>query len=360
MKFRRLVLDEADLEITSQLSRKRLGSCGESKDIVVLFCDIRDFTGFSEALSSYDVMFVLNRYFYQMGEVIERNGGYVDNLIGDEVMALFGIEGDERAPLRSIKAALEMLDVIDGMKPYMEAMYGRSFEAGIGLHYGEAVIGAIGTASMEKLTAIGDTVNVASRIEAANKEAGTRLLISEELYEQVKEGVITEDFVRVKLRGTSARKTLYEISGMTDSALAAVSSETRIEAATIRYAGLDWVRLMAEEDLPPGTRKIVERDEFDVLVIRTEDRIYATNNACPHLNLPLNDSELTDDGAIVCRWHGSCFDLETGDIRKWCDGLETDGTSKGMEMLGNISKNKRAMKVLPVRIADGNVWVAVD
>jgi class 3 adenylate cyclase len=75
--------------------------------VVELFWDIRDFTGFAEPLSSYDVMFVLNRYFYQMGEVIERNGGYIDNFIGDETMVLFGIEDDDQAPLRAVKAALE-------------------------------------------------------------------------------------------------------------------------------------------------------------------------------------------------------------------------------------------------------------
>ena len=358
--FRRLVLDEADLEITSQLSKKRLGSCGESKTIVVLFCDIRDFTGFSETLSSYDVMFVLNRYFYKMGEVIEDNGGYIDSFIGDAVMALFGLTGDKDAPLRSVKAALEMLDIVDNMKTYMHAMYDRNFDVGIGLHYGEAVIGTIGSASTEKLTAIGDTVNIASRIEEANKEAGTRLLISEELYEEVKKDVIMEDFVRVKLRGTSERKTLYEISSIAESVLKSMSRGEKHEKATQRYAGLDWVSLVAEADLPIGTRKVVERDDRDILVIRTEYGIHAINNACPHLNLPLNDSEVTDDGAIICRWHRSCFDLDSGEIKAWCEALESDGTSKGMEQLGNISKNRRRMTIYPVRVADGAVWVALD
>ncbi len=80
---------------------------------------------------------------------------------------------------------------------------------------------------------------------------------------------------------------------------------------------------------------------------------------CPHLNLPLNDSELTADGGIVCRWHRSCFDLATGEIRNWCEGLAEDGTSPGMEGLGNISKNRRPMTILPVRVADGEIWVAL-
>lgn len=360
VRLRRLVLDEADLEITSQISRKRLGRCGESRNVVVLFCDIRDFTGFAEPLSSYDVMFVLNRYFYQMGEVVERNGGYIDNFIGDEIMALFGIEDDDQAPLKAVKAALEMLGAIDKLKPYMDAMYGRHFDAGIGLHYGEAVIGTIGSLKKDKLTAIGDTVNIASRIEEANKEAGTRLLISDDLHEQIKDDVVVEDFVRVKLRGTSERKTLYEVSGLEAAALQGITDQIAGPETTQRFAGLDWVSVLPEAELPAGARKVVERDAFDLLLIRTASTVYATNNACPHLNLPLNDSEVTSDGVIVCRWHESNFDLETGEIRRWCTKLAEDGTSQGMEQLGNISKNQRPMTMYPARIADGAVWVALD
>ncbi len=357
--FRRLVLDEADLEVTSQLAKQRIGSCGQSKNIVVMFCDIRDFTSFSEAISSYDVMFVLNRFFYQMGEVIERNGGYIDNFIGDAIMALFGIDDDPAAALKSVKAALEMLDVIDKLKPYLEAMYDRSFDVGIGLHYGEAVIGTVGSASKERLTAIGDTVNVASRIEASNKEADTRLLVSEELHQRLEDALVVEDFLRIKLRGTSGRKTLYEISGIEPAALEDLLAMEVPDDQTRRYAGLNWVRVMAEAELPVGERKVVERPEIDLLMIRTEETIHAVNNACPHLNLPLNDSELTADGGIVCRWHRSCFDLTTGEIRKWCEGLADDGTSPGMEALGNIGKNHRPMTILPVRVADGEIWVAL-
>ncbi|MEE8275563.1 MAG: adenylate/guanylate cyclase domain-containing protein [Alphaproteobacteria bacterium] len=358
VRLRRLVLDETDLEITSQLAKKRLGPTGESKGLVVMFCDIRGFTTFSENLSPYDVMFVLNRYFHKIGGIIENNGGYIDNFIGDSVMALFGIAEDETAPLRSVKAAVEMLEAIDRMKPYMAAMYGHGFEVGIGLHFGEAVIGTLGTSKTEKLTAIGDTVNVASRIEAANKEAGTRLLISEDLYELVKDNVTMDDFVRVKLRGTSERKTLYEISGVDASSLAPAAGSA--DDTRQRFAGLDWVRVLGEAELPAGGRKVVEMDQMDLLVIHENGTLYAMNNACPHLNLPLNDSRVTEDGGIVCRWHESCFDLATGEIRRWCDGLQADGTPKGMEQLGNISKNRRPLSIFPARLADGAVWVALD
>ena len=358
VKLRRLVLDESDLEITSQLAKEHLGRCGENKAIAVLFCDIRDFTAFSQTLTSYDVMFVLNRFFFQMGEIIERNKGYIDNYIGDEVMALFGIDDDPWAPLRAVKAALEMLGAIDRLKPYMDAMYGRHFDVGIGIHYGEAVIGSIGPRAREKITAIGDTVNLANRIEKANKEAGTRLLISETLHERIKESVVVKDFVRVKLRGTAGRMTLYEIAGVNARALADVPGQQGMDQARVRYAGLDWLRVLPEAELPIGEQRVIERDDFDLLLIRTNKAIYALNNACPHLNLPLNESEIIEPEVIVCRWHESHFDLRTGEVRVWCAALNPDGTPKGYEFLGNVSKNRRPLRPLPARISDGYVWVA--
>ena len=360
VKIRRLVLDEADLEIASKSTRGRPGPVGESKKIVVMFADIRGFTTFSEPLSAYDVMYVLNRYCHQMGEIIEHNRGYIDNFIGDGIMSLFGVEPDAHAPLRGVKAGVEMLAAMDRLKLYLEAMYHQSLDLRVGLHYGEAVIGTLGSASTQKLTAIGDTVNVASRIEAANKDAGTRLLISEELYEAVKDDVEMDDFIRVKLRGTAERKTLYEISAIKPAALERVTEYEVRDETRQRFAGMDWLRVLPEAELEVGGRKVIARDDFDLLVIRTAKTIYVTNNACPHLNLPLNDSEVTEDDGIVCRWHESCFDLASGEIREWGAALEPDGTSSQAPYLGDVSKNRRPMTMFPARITDGFVWVALD
>ena len=154
-------------------------------------------------------MFVLNRYFFHMADAIERNGGHIEKFIGDAIMAIFGIDDRPDMPLRAIKAATDMLGAADRMKLYMKAMYDMDFDVGIGLHYGDAVIGTVSGGREEKLAAIGETVNVASRIEGANKEAGTRLLISEALYQQTEKQVEVSDFVRVRLRGTNERMSLY-------------------------------------------------------------------------------------------------------------------------------------------------------
>ena len=103
--FRRLVLDDRDREIASQLTKKRAGPVGESKPIAVLFSDIRGFTTLAQTLSPYDVMFALNRHFSELGEIVESNGGYIDNFIGDALMAVFGVDGDERAPRTARRSA---------------------------------------------------------------------------------------------------------------------------------------------------------------------------------------------------------------------------------------------------------------
>ena len=187
--MRRLVLDETDLMMTRQLDRVVATRTGEARNVTIFFSDIANFTALSERLSPYDVMYLLNRYFVQAGDIIERNGGFIDKFVGDGLMAIFGVEDQADAPLRSVNAALQTLAAVDRMKPFFAAMYGADFDIRIGLHYGEAVIGSLGSVGHERLTAIGDVVNVASRVEAASKDAGTRFLISEALHDRVKDQV---------------------------------------------------------------------------------------------------------------------------------------------------------------------------
>lgn len=379
LTMRRLVLDEIDLEITSQLARPRYGRSGETRTIAVLFCDIRDFTNLSQDLTPYDLMYVLNRYFFHMADAIESNEGYIEKFIGDAVLAIFGMDDTQDVPLRAIKAATDMLDAADRMKPYMKEMYGKDFEIGIGLHYGEAVIGTVSGGKEEKLAAIGETVNIASRIESANKEAGTRLLISEALYRKVEQQVEVADYLRVRLRGTSERMSLYELVRLTPEAEAQLLA--RGNRGTMRYLGRQWTRLAGQDEISDGGHTVFELDGFDVVVLRRGDRFFASDNSCPHLHLPLfekrelaetgilrspaghelpRESELTVDLGLVCRWHKTCFDMQSGEVRTWAPSLESDGTSKGMEHVGDLSKNRAPLRTLPCLLRDGFLWVALD
>jgi class 3 adenylate cyclase/nitrite reductase/ring-hydroxylating ferredoxin subunit len=380
LSVRRLVLDETDLMICSQLDRAAATRIGEAKNVTILFSDVVDSTSISEKLSPYDLMYLLNRYFVQVGDIIERNGGSIDRFIGDGVMAIFGVDDQPDAPLHAVDTALQILEATDQMKPFFASMYDIDFDVRVGLHYGECVIGSLGSIGHERLTAIGEVPNIASRIEAANKEAGTRLLISQALHDQIEDAIEVADFVRVLLRGTRDRITLYEIGGLKPDARARLAVGDLHE--TMQFAGKKWIRLFEGDDLGLNEWRIIPLQDYDVVVLRGTDEYFAFNNACPHLRLPLFDrrgladgelgnyagtdtprpinSTITDDRGVVCRWHCSCFDLQTGEVREWATRLQEDGTSPGWEFLGDISKNQMKLTVYPCRIHDGYLWIAPE
>lgn len=210
---RRLVLDADDVALTSQLGRQAAALVGEEKGIAILFADIRGFTALAEALPAYDVIHTLNRYFRQMDRVIRGHGGYIDNYIGDGLMALFGVDGAPEAPLRSVRAGLDMLAAVESLRPYLDACGNRGFRIGVGVHCGEVVVGSVGVEN-PRVTAIGDAVNFASRIEAATKETGASLLISADTYAAVKERVRIGREFTLDIRGKTGAHTLYEVVGV--------------------------------------------------------------------------------------------------------------------------------------------------
>jgi adenylate cyclase len=157
-------------------------AAGSERDIAVLFSDLRDFTALSDGRLPYDVVFVLNRYFAAMGRAIETAGGRVDKFIGDGIMALFGVEGDPaRACRQALEAARLMSLRLDELNESLREELRTPLRIGIGIHAGPAIVGEIGYAGAAPLTAIGDTVNTASRLEGLAKEYGCELVVSDEV-----------------------------------------------------------------------------------------------------------------------------------------------------------------------------------
>ncbi|MEI8259269.1 MAG: adenylate/guanylate cyclase domain-containing protein, partial [Deltaproteobacteria bacterium] len=187
---------------------------GTEKRLAILFLDIRGFTSFSEHLLPYDVIHILRRFFARMGDVVERHGGAIENYMGDGMLAIFA-PGERTSPTsRAVKAGLDMLDEAERMKPYERSVGGRSLEIGVGVHVGEVVTGVLGTRKDPRMTIIGDAVNMASRVENANKTTGTRFLISEPTYEEVRGVVRVGRTFTIALPGKTGMYTLYEIVGM--------------------------------------------------------------------------------------------------------------------------------------------------
>jgi adenylate cyclase len=211
---RRMVLDTLDIQLSNQIGPGlKLGSVGEEKDLAILFADIGEYTSFAESLPAYDVIHALRRYFVTMGRVIDAHGGRINDYVGDGIMALFGVDGRPDPVFRAVRAGLEMLWEVESLNPYLQAMYRRKFNIRIGVHYGAVVVGTIGMADMEKMAVIGDPVNVAERIEEANKQTGTSMLISDSALREVFGRVrVRETFRDVALKGKRARFTLHEVS----------------------------------------------------------------------------------------------------------------------------------------------------
>ena len=214
--LRRLAIDSEDLEsFNDEIAGKLISApVGQEKKIAILFADIRGFTAFAESLLPYDVIYVLNRYFQKMGYAINRNGGMINNYMGDGFMALFGLENPDKAAEQAVRAGVEMLEELEKLNPYFETLYRHRLRIGIGIHCGLVVVGNLGAQQNQSVTAIGDAVNFASRIEAANKQVGTSLLISEETYQEIKDLAIVNQRVSVQIPGKSGEYPLYEVVGM--------------------------------------------------------------------------------------------------------------------------------------------------
>jgi adenylate cyclase len=177
---------------------------GRELNLAVLFCDIRDFTAFSEHRLPYDVVFVLNQYFRAVSDEIEAYGGYVDKFIGDGIMALFGLETEPaiacRQALNAVRAISERLEALNRQ---LSNELAEPLRIGIGLHVGHVIVGEMGHGRAASLTAIGDAVNVASRLEIATKDYQCEAVVSESLMEIAGISVSELPHAELPIRGRS-------------------------------------------------------------------------------------------------------------------------------------------------------------
>ena len=183
---------------------------GNNRHLSILFSDIRSFTSISERLAPDDLVNSLNRYFDIMVDIIMDKNGIVDKYIGDAIMAFFGAPvAYEDDTLNSVYAALEMVDGIHRFNKQQIEMGKPEFKTGIGVNYGEVTVGNIGTEKKMDYTVIGDAVNLASRLEGLTKEYGQDLIISETLYDEVKEKIPCRFLDTVAVKGKTQGVKIY-------------------------------------------------------------------------------------------------------------------------------------------------------
>ena len=203
-------------QIVEEISKKgdfEINLGGENRDIAVLFVDIRGFTTMSEALEPEKVVEILNEYLSLTTKSIFDNSGTLDKFVGDATMAVFNSPFD--LPDYEYKAVCAALDIVRGgeeLEKVLFEKYGRSVGFGVGVHCGPAVVGNVGCDFRMDFTAIGDTVNTSARLEANAKKG--QVLISDVLYERLKDRIEVNEIGQIPLKGKSNGVMVYEVTGL--------------------------------------------------------------------------------------------------------------------------------------------------
>lgn len=184
---------------------------GEDREVTVLFADIRGFTKMSEKMTPREVVSMLNKYLGGMAEIVMKYDGTLDKYMGDCIMVFFNapIKQDDHI-LRAMKCGIEMQEVIDNIKKD----YKHKIGVGIGINFGEVIVGNMGSKNRLEYTVIGDTVNLTSRL-CGLAEAG-KILISEEVYLKIKDKVKVEKIGKFKVKGKEKEIVVYDVLKVLD------------------------------------------------------------------------------------------------------------------------------------------------
>ncbi len=212
----RLVRSSADLSRV-QLEEASLVQ-PEERALAVLFCDIREFTPFVDRNLAFDVVHILNRFFEAVGDAILANNGVIYQYVGDQIIGLFGASGDPPAKscLNAIRSGLGMLDAVGTLNAQLSKEFGVVLEIGVGAHFGPLIAGMMGHPGHRQFTVVGDAINLASRIESANKTLGTRFLVSEALFEQIPDAPVEVRRAQVVVQGKHGPIRLLETIGFAE------------------------------------------------------------------------------------------------------------------------------------------------
>ena len=185
---------------------------GERKKITVFFCDIVNFTQMAEEMPPEDLMTLLNEYFEVMIEIIYKNKGMLDKLIGDAIMAEFGFPVDDpEQEKNAVLTALEMQSSLAILRKKWKMGGKPEIQIGIGIHTGEAVIGIVGSKERVQFTAVGDTVNTASRLERLTRDFNEQIIISEDTYKALNDQFQVKPLGAVELSGKSKTINAYGV-----------------------------------------------------------------------------------------------------------------------------------------------------
>jgi adenylate cyclase len=210
----RYVPDVVSKEMLKNPDLMKVG--GVKKEITMMFSDIRGFTSYSEKTDPKTLVEFLNHYLKEMTKVVKLNQGTLDKYMGDAVICFFGAPLDCDHPKLACKSALNMLENLDNMRPHIKDEIFRDIEIGLGINTDVVTVGNIGSDELFDYTAIGDGMNLASRLEGLNKYYGTKILTSGTTYEYVKDDFIFREVDLVSVKGKVKPVRIYELIDFKD------------------------------------------------------------------------------------------------------------------------------------------------
>ena len=199
---------------TTDVDSLELGYAAEN-DVAIMFCDIRGFAGFSESITPQELMNFLNSYFTRMNDPIHQNRGFIDKFMGDGIMALFDHQGGtpKQKALDAVQAALDLRKALTIYNGHRKNCDYEPINMGIGIHFGQVIMGTVGSEDRMDTTVIGDSVNIASRLEALTPKYQADIIVSAQVLQIIGPGFEIKtrllDWVRVK--GRKAPIEIYEI-----------------------------------------------------------------------------------------------------------------------------------------------------
>jgi adenylate cyclase len=197
-------------EILKDPSKLKLG--GDKKHLSVMFSDIRGFTSIAEKLSPEELVKLLNEYLTAMTDIVFKYDGLLDKYIGDAIMAVFGAPLDQPDhAFRACRTALEMMSELRRLREKWAAEGRPDVNIGVGINSGDMVVGNMGSEMRFDYTVMGDSVNLASRLEGINKEYGTNIILSEFTYEIVKDDFTCRQIDAVRVKGKKLPVRIFEL-----------------------------------------------------------------------------------------------------------------------------------------------------
>ena len=199
-------------EILKDPSKLKLG--GDKKNLSVMFSDIRGFTSISEKLTPEELVQLLNEYLTAMTDIVFKYDGLLDKYIGDAIMAVFGAPLDQPDHAsRACRTAIEMMSELQRLRQKWAAEGRPDVNIGVGINTGDMVVGNMGSQMRFDYTVMGDSVNLASRLEGTNKEYGTNIIISEFTHEQIKDEFFCRELDAVQVKGKKLPVRIFELFG---------------------------------------------------------------------------------------------------------------------------------------------------